>query len=141
VTHLSLAIEPYSDEALAVIGNGLRAFNEAGRDQFDRSEFVVSVRTDKGNMIGGAKCKMGEGLLFIEWLWIDETARGGTGRDVMALAEAHAKKQGCTKAHLDTFNFQARGFYETLGYKVFGTLPYPHGGVERYYMSKDLKGD
>ena len=77
-------------------------------------------------------------MLFIEWLWIDDAARGGTGRDVMALAESHAVIQGCTKAHLDTFNFQARGFYEKLGYTVFGTLEYPNGGVERYYMRKNL---
>ncbi|MDB5536981.1 MAG: Acetyltransferase family protein, partial [Devosia sp.] len=39
---------------------------------------------------------------------------------------------------LDTFSFQARPFYEKLGYSVFGTIPdYPPGGA-RYFLSKTL---
>ena len=137
---LKLAIEQQTPEATTAIGAGLRAYNDAQRETFGRSEFVVTVRTDDDTIVGGAKCKIGEGMLFIEWLWVDEAMRGGTGREVMALAEKHAMAQGCIKAHLDTFNFQARGFYEKLGYRVFGTLEYPHDGVERYYLCKDLVG-
>jgi ribosomal protein S18 acetylase RimI-like enzyme len=138
MSEVSLAIEPYTPEALAAIGDGLRDYNDAQRTKSDRAEFVVTVRGDDGTILGGAKCKTGEGMLFIEWLWVDDTLRGGTGRAVMAMAEAHAMSLGCTRAFLDTFNFQARGFYEKLGYQVFGTLPYPRDGVERYYMMKEL---
>jgi GNAT superfamily N-acetyltransferase len=134
----SLAIEPFSDDVLTVIGDGLRDYNVAKRALSDRGEFVVTVRNSHGEMLGGAKCKTGEGMLFVEWLWLPEAVRGGVGRAVMARAEAHAISLGCTMAHLDTFNFQARGFYEKLGYRVFGTLPYPRDGVERYYMHKQF---
>jgi hypothetical protein len=41
----------------------------------------------------------------------------------------------------DTFEFQARGFYERLGYKCFGELPnYPHG-YSRFFMRKMLTRD
>jgi ribosomal protein S18 acetylase RimI-like enzyme len=138
VPNINLAIEPYSPKAIAAIGEGLGKYNDAQRLKSDRHEFVVSVRDETGAILGGAKCKTGEGMLFVEWLWIDEAVRGGNGRRVMAMAEAHARELGCTRAFLDTFNFQARGFYEQLGYVVFGTLPYPRDGVERYYMVKEL---
>jgi len=39
---------------------------------------------------------------------------------------------------LDTFEFQARGFYERLGYTCFGELKnYPTGS--RFFMSKRLQ--
>jgi hypothetical protein len=37
-------------------------------------------------------------------------------------AEQEAKARGCRGAWLDTYSFQARGFYERLGYAVFGAL-------------------
>lgn len=137
---LFLAIEPYSPETLAAIGDGLRDYNDAQRPTSDRAEFVVTVRDPHGTILGGAKCNTGEGMLFTQWLWLHDKVRGGTGSKVMAMVEAHAISLGCTRAFLDTFNFQARGFYEKLGYRVFGTLPYPRDGVERYYMMKDLGG-
>jgi GNAT superfamily N-acetyltransferase len=140
VPAVTLAIEPYTPEVLAAIGDGLRDYNDGQRRASDRGEFVVTVRAPDGTVLGGAKCKTGEGMLFTEWLWLNDHVRGGTGRQVMAMVEAHAVVLGCTRAYLDTFNFQARGFYEKLGYVVFGTLPYPRDGVERYYMMKELGG-
>jgi GNAT superfamily N-acetyltransferase len=137
MTH-TLAIEPYTPEALAAIGDGLRGYNDIQRTKSDRAEFVVTVRGEDGTILGGAKCKTGEGMLFTEWLWIADGVRGGTGRRVMAMVEDHAMSLGCTMAYLDTFNFQARGFYEKLGYVVFGTLPFPRDGIVRFYMSKQL---
>jgi hypothetical protein len=47
-------------------------------------------------------------------------------------------QRGCHNAWLDTFEFQARGFYESLGYECFGELPdYPKGHA-RYFMKKAL---
>jgi hypothetical protein len=37
---------------------------------------------------------------------------------------------------LDSFSFQAPGFYKKLGYSVFGTLPDFPKGETRYFFSK-----
>jgi hypothetical protein len=43
-------------------------------------------------------------------------------------AEEEAAARGCHGAWLDTFEFQARGFYERLGYTCFAELgDYPVG--------------
>jgi ribosomal protein S18 acetylase RimI-like enzyme len=49
-----------------------------------------------------------------------------------------AAARGCIGVWLDTYAFQARGFYEKLGYEVFGTLAdHPRGGG-RFFMRKLL---
>jgi predicted N-acetyltransferase YhbS len=61
------------------------------------------------------------GLTSFSYLWVDllsvpESMRGvGIGRKLMMLAEAEAVQRGCRAVALDTFSFQARGFYERLG--------------------------
>jgi hypothetical protein len=55
----------------------------------------------------------------------------------VAQAEGRARERGCHSAWLDTFSFQARGFYEKLGYEEFGRLEYPPDHY-RHFMRKRL---
>ena len=54
--------------------------------------------------------------------------------------ESVAVRRGCTHAHLDTFSYQARPFYERRGYSVFGTLDDYPPGHQRFFMAKRLSG-
>ena len=57
------------------------------------------------------------------------------------MAEGEARARGCTRAWVRTFRFQARGFYERLGYRVVGELvDYPPGEA-LYWMRKDFDGE
>jgi hypothetical protein len=50
-----------------------------------------------------------------------------------------AKKLGAAMIHLDTFDFQAKGFYLKQGYAIFSTLENsPVQGCNRYYLQKKL---
>ena len=63
---------------------------------------------------------------------------GGYGARLMGEIESLARERGCQQAHVDTFSFQAREFYESLNYHVFATLDdYPPGHA-RYYLRKTL---
>jgi ribosomal protein S18 acetylase RimI-like enzyme len=53
-------------------------------------------------------------------------------------AEEYAREHGCHAAWLDTFTFQARGFYEKQGYTVFGEWPNYPGEHRRYFLWKKL---
>jgi len=78
-------------------------------------------------------------VLFIDKLWIKEDFRNkGYASALLKDVEETAIKMGCKLAHLDTYDFQARGLYEKLGYTVFGTLEDCPEGHNRYYMSKKL---
>ena len=67
----------------------------------------------------------------------DDLRGRGIGRELIARAEARALERDCHAAWLDTFSFQARGFYEKLGYEEFGTLDYPPAH-KRHFMKKRL---
>jgi ribosomal protein S18 acetylase RimI-like enzyme len=56
----------------------------------------------------------------------------------MQQAEDIAREAGCAGIWLDTYEFQARGFYEKLGYTVFGELPDHPAGMKRFFMMKRL---
>jgi len=79
-------------------------------------------------------------ILHIDVLWVKEECRGkGYATALMNYAEERAIEAGSKLAHLDTFDFQARGLYEKLGYTVFGILEDCPEGHCRYYMSKRLQ--
>jgi GNAT superfamily N-acetyltransferase len=77
--------------------------------------------------------------LYVEILWVDEGLRGaGWGTRLLEQAEDEARRAGCNRALLDTFEFQALPFYRQHGYSVFGTLDDFPPGFRRYYLRKDL---
>ena len=52
---------------------------------------------------------------------------------------ARAFERGCHSAWVETFSFQAPGFYRKLGYEPFGELDYPPGH-KRIFLHKRLAG-
>ena len=56
----------------------------------------------------------------------------------MGSIEGAARARECGAAWLDTFSFQALGFYRSLGYQRFGTLDDFPAGRQRYFMWKPL---
>ncbi len=77
--------------------------------------------------------------LYIDLMWIEEPLRKlGYGARLPAMAEDEARRRGATRAYLDTFSFQAPGFYQKQGYHVFGELPDFPAGHTRFFMTKSL---
>ncbi len=100
--------------------------------------FVTHPHTDE--LLGGLWGGTNYAHLHIELLYLPEDLRGaGLGRQLLAQAEHEAIQRGCHTVWLDTFTFQARGFYERLGYTVFGTLEDYPPGHSRFFLKKNLK--
>ena len=77
--------------------------------------------------------------LEVSFLWVHEQHRGfGHATALMSAAEAEALRRGCFNVVLDTFSFQALGFYKKLGYEEFGQLSRFTGGHVRHYLYKSL---
>jgi len=79
------------------------------------------------------------GWLYVELLYVPDGLRGGgLGRDLMLRAEAAARARGCTGIWLNTFSFQARGFYEKLGFTLIGQIDDCPVGHQRFFLQKRL---
>jgi len=133
-----LGIDPAPEDEKAVL-DGLIAFNKAVGGPIGYLPVAVLLKDDDGKTIGGLVGRVVYDWLFIELFHLPEAARGkGLGTQMMQQAEDFARDRGLAGIWLDTYHFQALGFYEKLGYEVFGTLEgHPIGG-SRHLLSKRL---
>jgi GNAT superfamily N-acetyltransferase len=117
----------------------LMAFNETRTGRNDHRPLVIAIEDAQGKVMGGLWGRTAYDWLFVELLFVPPSLRGrGVGADLMRRAETEALRRGCHSAWLDTFEFQARGFYERLGFTCFAELrDYPAGSA-RYFMKKAL---
>ena len=86
----------------------------------------------EGEWLGGLLGDAWGGWLNVQFLWLDEAARGQRhGSRLMDAAEDYAIRRGCFAATLETHSFEALGFYQKRGYEVFGVLEdYPPGHTQ-----------
>jgi GNAT superfamily N-acetyltransferase len=125
--------------AYDAILTGIVAYNDIHAEPDRQRVLAVLVKGDAGQVVGGLWGATAWRWLFVRLLWRPEALRGaGLGRDLLRRAEAEAKNRGCGNVWLDTYSFQARGFYEKLGYTVFGTLDDYPPGHRRYFLQKRL---
>jgi GNAT superfamily N-acetyltransferase len=128
-----------NDADVSVVHAGLLAYNRSQLAGPYAIEFAVYLREAGDRIVGGVVAEAGHGWLHIRILWVAEELRGkGHGRRLLEAAEGEGRRRGCHSAHVDTFSFQARPFYERCGYVVFGTLEGYRAGHERYFLRKAL---
>ena len=97
------------------------------------------VKSERGETLGGVLGSIWGGWLQIAYLWIDDSVRGKDwGTRLMDQAETYGREHGCHSVTLDTHSFQARPFYESRGYEVFGTLDDYPKGHKKFFLKKKL---
>jgi GNAT superfamily N-acetyltransferase len=136
-----VSVEPDASAAdVEVVQRGLRAFNVARIGDPDEEPIRIFLRDESGQVVGGLLGHIRWRWLYVAKLWISEAHRGERhGVELMAAAEALARARGCVGAYLDTFEYQARPFYEKLGYAVFGALEGYPPGYRQYHLAKRLE--
>ena len=118
----------------------LVAFNLSRVQAALRPPLAILIRQGEGTeVIGRLWGHFTYDWLFVELLFVPERLRGtGIGREIMARAESVAATEGCIGVWLDTFEFQAVGFYEKLDYTSFGVLEDHPDGQRRFFLKKRL---
>ena len=118
----------------------LRTYNVAHGGDPKIRPLAIVLTDERGAKRGGLWGKFSYDWLFVELLSVPEDLRGmGLGEALMARAEELAVEAGCIGIWLDTFEFQARGFYEKLGFAVCGQIEDHPRGQCRYFMRKQLE--
>jgi len=140
MTDIEIVFDPLPGDALrSFIVDQLDAHNLAATG--DASYYPVGyfLKNARGEWLGGLLGTVWGGWLHVRILWVDAVVRGrGNGTRLLRAAEDYAVERGCFAATLETASFQARPFYEKLGYEVFAALEdYPPGHT-KFYLRKQL---
>ena len=125
---------------VALISDALDEFNVQRTGTDDRRLLAVLVKDPETNrVVGGLTGRTSLGLLFVDLFHLPPELRGsGIGSEVLRRAEAEGRRRGCRAAVLYTISFQAPGFYEKHGWRVFGKVPCDPPGTTRVFMTKNL---
>jgi GNAT superfamily N-acetyltransferase len=140
MNHLRIVIEPHAAESYRqIIRDGLGAYNLAVTGSEEYYPVSIFLRDANGEILGGVLGEIWVQWLFVSHLWVSAPLRGhGYGQKLLLAAEDYAMGKGCLNVYLTTFSFQARPFYEKLGYEVFAELNNYPPGHTHYFLKKRL---
>ena len=138
--HQDITIQQHenpSAEDVSYRSQQFRAFNNQQCGIFPSKELHFFVFSPDRKIIGGLVGSISWGWLHVDTLWLAEPYRkNGLGTSLMDQAEAEASAMGVEQAYLETTDFQAVGFYEKHGYRIFSQLENQPPGHICYYMKK-----
>ncbi len=135
----TLRLSQDHDATRSVVLAGLREYNFEHLGASANQPLNIDLVDQEGNTIGGLLGSVQFEWLFVDILWIPAEQRGGgLGSRILELAEQEAKNLGATRVRLDTFTFQAPGFYDKRGYSQYGIIKNFLNGHDRIFYMKDL---
>ena len=135
---LEVTVDEIGDPEFAAIIEAIVDEPAARRGHpFDPVPLHLKVVDAGGRLAGGLTAHSVQRWLFIKLLGVTEEQRGrGIGQMLLARAEEIARQRGLVGVYLDTFEFQAPRFYESLGYEECGRLPAHGGAPQRIWFAK-----
>ncbi|WP_373075883.1 GNAT family N-acetyltransferase [Streptococcus infantis] len=136
---MQIRLENTESQKSQIIGDLIRSYNRSKREVAESEPLNLYVEDEHGKIMAGLVAETFGNWLEIEYLFVKEDLRGqGIGSQLLHQAESEAKKRNCRFAFVNTYQFQAPGFYQKQGYnEVFTLKDYPYIG-QRHYYQKDL---
>ncbi len=133
--HIDAAGDP--DSLPQQVRQGIRQADPEDVGRRDWQTLNLALRSEDGLVVGGLYGATMWSWLMIDGLWVAPTLRRlGHGRSLLLAAEFVAITRGCHGSWLGTFDFQARDFYERMGYSVFAELPGFPAGHTHFHLRK-----
>ena len=122
----------------AALRNALAQWNVRVTAFRDYAPVNFLLRDSEDRIRGGVLAYVWARWLHVDVVWIEDALRGqGWGKRLLESAHQAGRERGADAAFLDTFSWQARPFYERLGYRVVAEVDMPPGH-QRFYMVKSL---
>jgi GNAT superfamily N-acetyltransferase len=137
---LEIVFDPLPGDALTrFVTESLASYNVAATGQESWYPVGFFLKSSSGEWLGGLLGNIWGGWLHVTHLWVAAPVRrSGAGTRLLQAAERYAIERGCLAASLETHSYEARPFYEKLGYEVFAALEdYPPGHT-KFYLRKQL---
>jgi len=140
MSDLQIVFDPLPSDALSsLVRDNVLSYGVARSGASDWHPVGFFLKSPRGEWLGGLIAYIWGGWLHVNFLWVSETLRGqGHGSRLMDAAEALARQRGASAATVETFTYQAPGFYAKRGYVVFGRLDEYPPGHAKLFLRKDL---
>lgn len=136
---MRIHFERFPHEGLRQVIDGLDGYNRSLTGLPAHHSVGLFLKGSRNEVLGGLLGHIWGRWLCVSHLWVAEHVRSrGHGTALMARAERYAVDRSCLGAFLSTFSFQARSFYEKLGYQVFATLENCPPGHSYFHMKKSF---
>src|SRR5690349_15035982 len=136
---VTIVFEPGNEFAERFVTDGVANHNIAVTGQAAYYPVSFFLKTAEGEVLGGLLGMIWAGWLHIKIVWVAEPIRGkGHAKKLVQAAEQYARERGCVGSNLETFTFQARPLYESLGYEAFGEIKDFPVGHSLFFMKKRL---
>ncbi|HEY7494375.1 MAG TPA: GNAT family N-acetyltransferase [Candidatus Tectomicrobia bacterium] len=139
--NVRLVIEPHAPEALKeVVREGLAAHNVAATGATAYYPVCIFLKDEHQGVLGGLLGHIWAQCMHIAFLWVAPNLRHhGYGTALLHAAEALAAEWACTVVQLETFSFQAPGFYARHGYETIAVLSDFPPGHQKHFLKKSLQ--
>jgi N-acetylglutamate synthase-like GNAT family acetyltransferase len=122
------------------IHNGILDYNSSYFNDLQIKNFGCFLYDKDNEVCGGLTGKISNETIFVDYFWIPESKRvNSTGSKIMNKLEVEAKSLGVKSICLDTYTFQAPGFYKKLGFIEVGRFEdYPKKGIDTIFFQKKI---
>lgn len=125
------------------IAKRLREFNKSKKEWLRDRAYKIKNKSffafDGDKLIGGAVGCVEYNWYYLDLLFVEEAYRKQRiGSQLLRQIEDYAKKEKLTGVRMETWDFQALGFYKINGYEVFGEIKACPPGTTEYHLKKVL---
>ena len=135
-------IETSTEKEREFVLNSLLAYNRrfvTETNGIPEERINKVIKDDDGTILAGINCESFWDITHISILWVDKDHRKqGFGSQLLQYVEDVSRHYGIHQMTLDTFDFQAKDFYERHGFVVYGMLEDSPKGHTQYFMRKVL---
>lgn len=132
-----LVMRDLNDEEQRTIELGLRNYDFT-KTNVDLDKKISLGFYDGNKLIAGVNAHIEAfRIMYVETLFVDEHyRRHGYGKMLIELLEERAKIEGAHSIRLDTFSWQGRDFYLSLGYQIVGSYELEDGYMEYFFLKR-----
>lgn len=134
---ISIHDQPPADY-VKIVDTGLDQANQLALPEPDIRPLATFAHSAANEIIGGALGRTWGQCCELQELWVHSDYRlQGIATGLMQAFEQRAQQRGCTVFYLETFSFQAEGFYRKLGYEAKLIIYGYAEGITKHLMLKD----
>ena len=140
MNHIVLTkVEPTAEE-IQFMEDRLYEHNSAKTGKDDGQLFGFFIRNEKQEIVAGLSGWTWAQACQIQTLWVHPSLRGqGYGERLLDAAEQEAHVRGCQIIMLESYSFQAPGFYQKHGYELAYQLQDFPPGHQNNFLVKRLE--